>query len=132
VERELFHRWIEGYERAWRAPGTEALADLVTPDAAYRTTPFERPFEGLEVIAAFWERERASADEEFEMSWELVAVEGETGVARIEVEYADPPQRYRDLWVIRLAGDGLCREFEEWPFWPPGSDGTFVSGPDRD
>ena len=27
-------------------------------------------------------------------------------------------EEYRDLWVIRFAGDGRCAWFEEWPYWP--------------
>jgi hypothetical protein len=38
-------------------------------------------------------------------------------VARVEVEYAGGTE-YRDLWIVRFAADGRCREFEEWPFWP--------------
>ena len=44
-----------------------------------------------------------------------------TGVVRVDVRYGvDPPQEYRDLWVVRLAGNGRCTRFEEWPFAPPG------------
>ena len=40
-------------------------------------------------------------------------------MVRAEVCYGDPPaQEYRDLWVIRLADDGRCTSFEEWPYWP--------------
>ncbi len=46
-------------------------------------------------------------------------MDGDTAVARVEVEYGDPkPQEYRDLWLIRFADDGRCRSFEEWAFWP--------------
>ena len=49
------------------------------------------------------------------------AVVGALGAAvvRVEVSYGDPVrQEYRDLWIVRLAGDGRCASFEEWPFWP--------------
>jgi hypothetical protein len=37
----------------------------------------------------------------------------------VEVSYGDPVrQEYRDLWIVRFAGDGRCASFEEWPFWP--------------
>ena len=52
------------------------------------------------------------------MSSELVAVEGGVGIARVRVVYGRSGHEYRDLWVIGLGDDGLCREFEEWPFWP--------------
>jgi hypothetical protein len=52
------------------------------------------------------------------MEAELVAVEGNTAVVRLEVRYGAPrPRQYRDLWVVRFAGDGRCRAFEEWPYW---------------
>ena len=131
MDRADFDRWIAAYERAWRTPGTDALAQLFTDSATYSTAPFERPHEGLEAISEMWEAERDRPDESFEMSWKLVAVEGDRGVARVEVQYRDkePPQQYRDLWVIHLAPDGRCEAFEEWPFWPPGSVGGHARGP---
>ena len=47
--------------------------------------PYEKPHPGLEAIGGMWEAERLGPDEEFEMSSEVVAVEGDTGVARVEV-----------------------------------------------
>jgi hypothetical protein len=111
--------WIALYERAWRSPGTELLRGLFTEDATYRAAPFERAVVGLAAIAEMWDRERAGPDERFTISSELVAVDGDVAVARLEVHYEDPrPQDYRDLWIIRFAPDGRCESFEEWPFWP--------------
>jgi hypothetical protein len=80
-------------------------------------SPYEEPVAGLEAIGELWERERVAPDEGFEITREIVAVDGDTAVARIEVEYATGA-RYRDLWILRFASDGRCCEFEEWPFWP--------------
>jgi hypothetical protein len=119
VERARFSTWIDAYERAWRTPGTDWLEYLFAPGATYSPGPFEAPAEGLEAIAALWERERAGADEVFRMESELVAVEGDTGVARVEVWYGDPVTlHYRDLWIVELDAEGRCVSFEEWPFWP--------------
>jgi hypothetical protein len=129
LDREQLEDWIAGYERAWRTPGTEALAKLFAPRASYSTGPYERPHIGLEAIAEMWEREREGPDEPFEMQSEVIAVEGDVGVARIEVRYGEPRrQEYRDLWIVRLDGEGRCVEFDEWPFWPPGSRGAAASG----
>ncbi|HYP56535.1 MAG TPA: nuclear transport factor 2 family protein [Solirubrobacterales bacterium] len=111
--------WVAAYERAWRTAGAAALRDLFDVDATYRMSPYAEPARGLEEIAALWERERQGPDEPFEMRHEIVAVDGDTAVVRVEVSYGEPrPGEYRDLWVVRLAPDGRCREFEEWPFWP--------------
>ncbi|HEY7266833.1 MAG TPA: nuclear transport factor 2 family protein [Solirubrobacterales bacterium] len=137
-EPTRLNQWLERYERAWRTPGTEALSELFTEDASYSTAPYERPHRGLDAIARMWEAERAGPDERFSMSSEIVATDGDTGVVRIEVLYGEPEEKgerrnrqrreYRDLWIVRLNDAGLCVEFEEWPFWPPGQDGAPAAG----
>jgi SnoaL-like protein len=119
VDRASVETWIAAYERAWRTAGAGSLSELFGEDASYRMSPYENPARGLAAIGELWERERTGPDEGFEMSSELVAVEGDTAVARIEVAYASGAE-YRDLWIIRFADDGRCREFEEWPFSPGG------------
>jgi SnoaL-like domain len=129
MDRRELSEWLRAYERAWRTPGTEALHELFAPDASYRTAPYEQPYRGLEAIAEMWERERVSPDEAFEISAEVVAVEGQVGVASVEVRYDDPPRaEYRDLWIVRLDESGRCVEFDEWPFWPPGQKGHWPPG----
>jgi hypothetical protein len=111
--------WLADYERAWRAPGTRGLDRLFTESTSYRTEPYAPPIEGLENIAALWEREREGPDEEFTMQSAIVALDGDTAVVRLEVHYAGPPPKeYRDLWVLEFDRAGRCRSFEEWPFWP--------------
>ena len=111
--------WVAAYERVWRSAGTEALAELFVADATYSMGPFEEPAVGLAAIAELWERERQGPDEEFEMTHDVVAAEGDVAVVRVEVRYGPPRHlHYRDLWIVRFAADGGCREFEEWPFWP--------------
>jgi ketosteroid isomerase-like protein len=129
VTREQLSDWLAGYERAWRAPGTDALAKLFAEDATYSTAPYENPHHGLDAIGVMWEAERLGPDEDFEMTSEIVAVEGDTGVVRIEVAYRAPKNKeYRDLWIVRLDEAGLCFQFEEWPFWPPDQQGAAAAG----
>lgn len=128
MERADLERWISDYESAWRREGTGSLAELFTTDATYSNAPFQEPYRGLEAISAMWDEERMAPDEAFELESEAIAVEGDTGVARVEVRYGEPrPQVYRDLWVITLDPDGRCSAFEEWPFWPPGSGGSYAN-----
>ena len=119
VDRTELTGWIARYEALWRTPGTDRLGELFTADASYSMGPYEETQHGLDAIAALWEDERASADEPFTMTSEVVAIEGDIGVCRVEVRYKDPPQReYKDLWIVRLDETGRCTHFEEWPFWP--------------
>jgi SnoaL-like domain len=128
MDRARLTSWIAAYVRAWRAPGTGALREIFSPDAVYSAGPYEETHRGLEAIAIMWEAER-SPDEEFDIDVEVLAVEGDTGVARISVAYRLPrKQSYLDLWVVRLCADGRCFHFEEWPFWPPGTAGAAGGG----
>ncbi len=112
-------RWLEGYETAWRAPGTGGLASLFTDDATYLQSPYGPPVTGLDAIKRMWDEERDGPGEVFTMATEILAVDGPTAVVRAEVHYGEPTrQEYRDLWVVRLGDDGRCTWFEEWPFWP--------------
>lgn len=117
MDRAGFEQWIAAYERAWRTAGTAPLGELFSEDASYRMSPYAEVARGLAAIGELWEDERVGPDEQFAISHEVIAVEGDTAVARIEVAYGDGKQ-YRDLWVVRFDTDGRCREFEEWPFWP--------------
>jgi hypothetical protein len=125
VTREQLQAWLAAYERLWRTPGSGGLGEIFSEDASYSTAPFQEPIRGLAAIAEMWEAERLGPDEDFQLKREIVAVDGDTGVARIEVRYGPPrEQLYRDLWVIVLGDGRRCTRFEEWPFWPPGSSGT--------
>jgi ketosteroid isomerase-like protein len=119
MDRSGVAEWIEGYERAWRAPGTSPLASIFTPDAIYLQGPYDEVVRGLPAIERMWEAEREGPDEDFRMTSEIIAIDGRIAVVRAEVWYGDPvTQEYRDLWIITFAVDGRCASFEEWPFWP--------------
>jgi hypothetical protein len=138
MDRAQLIEWIEGYERVWRTPGTATLAELFSEDATYSTAPYERPLRGLRAIGEMWEAERSGPDEDFQMSSEVVALEGDTGVVRVTVQYTVPKDKegrrnrqkreYRDLWIVRLDESGHCSHFEEWPFWPADQDGAAAPG----
>lgn len=119
MDRHQAAAWVAAYEQAWRRPGTDELSEIFTADAVYRQGPYREPVVGLAAIARMWEDERDGPDEEFQMTREIVAVDGDTAVARVEVWYGEPVKHeYRDLWVMRFAADGRCRAYEEWPFAP--------------
>ena len=124
MDRTAVERWVAAYERLWRTPGTALLAEIFVPDASYLPSPWAQPLESLDAIAAFWEAERRGADEKFEMSSDVVAVDDATAVVRVFVTYGNPGSKpWRDLWLLRFAADGRCSSFEEWPFAPGQPDG---------
>jgi uncharacterized protein (TIGR02246 family) len=123
VDRSQVARWVAAYEQAWRTAGTDGLARLFAPDVSYLPSPWAQPLSTLDELASFWEAEREGPDEPFSMSSEVVAVDGDTAVVRLAVDYAATGERWRDLWVLRFRADGRCTAFEEWPFAPAQPDG---------
>jgi hypothetical protein len=124
MDRAQVERWVAGYETAWRTPGTEVLGELFSDGATYLPSPWADPLEGLPALAEWWDAGRDGPDEAFTMTSEIVAVDGDTAVVRVAVDYGAPdPQRWRDLWVLRFGADGRCAGFEEWPFAPDQPDG---------
>lgn len=118
------HQWVDSYERAWRTAGTTSLAGLFTEDVTYQASPWQPPMAGLGAVCEFWETEREGPEEEFALASEVVAVEGDTAVVAVQVEYGGPaPQQWRDLWVMKFGTDGRCLAFEEWPYAPDQPDG---------
>jgi SnoaL-like domain len=123
MERGAVEAWVERYERVWRTPGTDGLGELFTDDASYRVSPFATPIVGADALAEFWDAGRVSAAEVFAMTSAVVAVDGDTAVVRVTVDYEASGTHWRDLWVLEFAADGRCRAFEEWPFLPDQPDG---------
>jgi hypothetical protein len=117
MDRLALEKWIADYERVWRTAGTDGLAELFAADVGYLASPWEQPIQGLEDLATFWEMQRDGPDEEFAMTSDVVAVDGEVGVARIEVRYGNG-DRWRDIWIVRFDAEGRCAHFEEWPIAP--------------
>lgn len=124
MEHAQVEQWVASYERAWRTAGTDRLGELFTAGATYLTSPWARSVDGLAAIAALWEAERDGPDESFTMASQVVAVDGDTAVVRLAVDYDDPgSSRWRDLWVLQFDAQGRCTAFEEWPFAPEQPDG---------
>ena len=93
TDRATVLRWLAGYEAAWRAPGTEALASLFTADASYLQSPYAQPVTGLDAIGWMWEAERQGPDEAFSLATDILAVDGPVAVVWGEVRYGEPPAR---------------------------------------
>jgi len=124
MNRTVVQEWIKGYVQAWRSPGTAKLSELFSEDTTYRVSPWKQPIQGLHELGLFWEQSRSGPDEVFTFKSEMVAIEGTTAVARIEVRYEhDTPGEWRDIWVIKFNQRGLCQTFEEWPFSPEQDNG---------
>ena len=117
LDETALERWLDGYESAWETRDAEAAARLFTADARYYETPYAEPFVGRDGVRAYWssvtENQR---DVEFE--YDVVAVEGDTGVARWNAVFAAGPDAARveldGVFVLEFGAGGLCRVLREW------------------
>lgn len=118
LDRDRVSRWITAYEGLWREGRSRDLGDLFTEDATYRASPSAAPLRGLAAIRRWWDAETDPA-EGWRMTTEVLAVDGDVAIARLDVRYSAPAERrYLDLWILRFAPDGRCVAFEEW-YWTP-------------
>jgi ketosteroid isomerase-like protein len=116
IDGEVVTRWVGEYERAWREDDANAVEKLFTENAAYRRSPYEPSETGHAAIKAFWLEDVGRT---FTMEARVLAVDKEVAVVRVDVFYRTPVEReYRDLWLLRFAGDGRVADFEEWAYWP--------------
>ena len=124
MDRDDVMTWVARYEDAWRAGDLDAVGEIFSAGARYKSSPYEDPMVGHAAIRAFWIDDE---DDVFTMTASPVAVDGRDAVVRVEVRYGEPVrQEYRDLWVLRFDEDGRVEAFEEWAYWP---DKPFAPGP---
>ena len=105
--------WLARYVRAWETNDPAAIGDLFADDALYRQRPSGEPWRGRDEIIARW----IECDDQpgtWTFRSEVMAATGDLAFVRGWTHYVEPPIDYDNLWVIRLDGDGRCREFTEW------------------
>jgi ketosteroid isomerase-like protein len=122
VDRSDVERWLQGYLRAWKSDDPKEIAALFTEDAIYSPYPWpreDRYWRGRDLIVSKWIGHGDS-----KIGWrfehEIVAVEADTAVVAGWTEYdrgeglAPWEEAYANIWIVRLADDGRCREFVEY------------------
>lgn len=116
LTREAFDLWLGEYGRAWINRDAPAAAALFAPGGTYQESPHREPMRGPE-IAAYWRRV-AEEQRNISFDYEIVAVEGDTGVNRWQAACDHLPSGGRwvmdGIFVVRYDATGQCRQFQEW------------------
>lgn len=117
LDRDRLEQWLADYGSAWETKDAEAAAALFTADARYYETPYAEPFVGPEGIGEYWAEVTAN-QRDIEFRSEVLAVDGDVGVARWNAVFAAGPEDARieldGVFVLEFDGSGLCRELREW------------------
>ena len=118
--------WLDRYVAAWLTYDPALIADLFSPDVAYRYHPYDEPVVGREAVVASWLGDSSEsgastrdAPGTYEAAYHPVAVEGDVAVATGTSSYRNRPDGpftkvFHNVYVLRFGGDGRCREFTEW------------------
>jgi len=105
--------WMAAYCRAWASNDPDDVRALFTDDADYFTAPFREPWRGgTEIVDGWLDRKDEPGNWTFE--WQPLLDTAGLAIVTGTTIYREPPEAYSNLWVIRLADDGRCREFTEW------------------
>ena len=114
---EHFQQWLETYSRASAENDPRASANLFTENAAYYETPFAEPMIGRDAIYEYWNKGAQNLKDKA-ASFEILAVNGNTGIARWQSKFTVIESGKRlvldCLLVVEFAEDGLCHTFREW------------------
>jgi ketosteroid isomerase-like protein len=115
MRKDRFERWLDGYFAAWISNDAEDVAALFAEDAVYSVGPFADAWKGRDEIVRRW---ISGAQEDVEYAYEILAVNGEIGIARWNVKARSEGGATRSEWngilLITFAPDGRCRDHREW------------------
>jgi hypothetical protein len=115
MQLDGFGRWLDGYFAAWISNEPGDVAALFTEDATYSVGPFAEVWAGSEEIVRRW---TGGAQEDVQYAYEVLAVEGDTGIAHWNVKARSEGETARFEWdgilLITFAADGRCRDHREW------------------
>jgi hypothetical protein len=104
--------WMERYIAAWRSNKAEDIAALFTPDAVYRTGPFDAPRTGRDAIVRGWLEDKDEPDA-WSFTYDIVATDP-IAVVEGRTRYEDGNREYANIWLIELDGSGTARDFTEY------------------
>ena len=118
LTRDEFETWLQSYKAAWEGRNAQGAASLFTPhNAEYYWTPFDPPQRGLDEIAAAWDG-AVTHQRDILMTFEVLAVEGNRGIARWHTNLTSVPSgepvQLDGILTAEFDGPKHCREFREW------------------
>lgn len=107
--------WAERYARAWEEADDEAVAELFTEDATYRSDPFKEPYRGRDGIREYWRDVTASQANVEVAVGRTLAVEGRAIVEWwTQMDSDGTPVTLPGALILDFDEDGLCRALREY------------------
>jgi ketosteroid isomerase-like protein len=105
--------WMERYLAAWRSNDAADIAALFTPDAVYRTGPFDEPRTDRDAIVSGWLDDKDEPDT-WTFTYDVIATDP-VAVVEGRTLYKEDNQEYANIWLIDLdEGGSAARAFTEY------------------
>jgi len=109
--------WVERYARAWETADADAVVELFTPDASYRSSVFREPHIGSDAIRGYWQQAAGTQREVVVRTGRPIVTD-----ERVAVEWwttmIDPDEGELTLpgcLLLRFDEDGRCSAL--WEYW---------------
>jgi uncharacterized protein (TIGR02246 family) len=113
ADSDAVRSWVERYLAAWRSNDAGDIAALFTPDAVYRTGPFDTPRTGHDAIVNGWLDDKDEPNT-WSFMYDVVATDP-IAVVEGRTVYRDDNREYANLWLINLDDTGTAaRDFTEY------------------
>lgn len=105
--------WMDGYVLAWSSNESDHIRALFTEDAIYDPQIEGGEWEGIDEIVEKWQ-EIDESEDNWQFEWLPLVETDDLAVVTGHTRYFQPEASYRNLFVIRFAEDGRCRDLTEW------------------
>jgi hypothetical protein len=108
--------WIERYGRAWESADDDAVADLFSDGAVYRSHVFREPHVGRDAIRAYW-RSAAGTQSNVRVRFGVPVGEGRRAAVEWWTTMTDPDEGEVTLagcLLLRFDVSGRCEELREY------------------
>jgi ketosteroid isomerase-like protein len=107
--------WAERYARAWEDADDEAVGELFTEVATYRSNPFDEPYRGREAIRGYW-RDVTATQANVEVAVGRTLVVGDRALVEwwTQMDSDGAPVTLPGALLLELDEDGLCRALREY------------------
>lgn len=97
------HEFMQGYKSAWEQRDPSMFAALFHADGTYHNTPFQVQ-NGTKELAEYWKR--VQLQEDILVTFEVLAAEPDSGIARWHVTYQVASEELFQIWA-RSTGTSL-------------------------
>lgn len=112
-----FRKWLDMYGKASEDGDPKAAAELFSQNAEYYETPFDDPMIGHDGVYRYWSGS-AQALKDVQFSYEILAVKGNTGIARWQAKFVSVRSGSHvaldGVLLAEFDEQGKCSIFREW------------------